>query len=243
MTNNRIRCLIIFIVTGLLIFLIVGTIIYLVRRSEHRVVHPDACPRPKQYQTNYDYDYTKNSKEFRNTDSSVDYFQLSLSWSPTFCGGKQNSHNLFQCQHVFGFVVHGLWPSKTKTGRGQSNNIHPRNCRNEPPIPADVIKKYFCLMPSEKLMQDEWEKHGTCYWQKPEDYFEKINYLYSKINIPNNINDILNNGTLGYKSIKQSFIDINPQLKWEEINVMMRKNKLHEVAFCYDLNFNHIKCI
>jgi ribonuclease T2 len=243
MTNNHIRCLIVLIVTGLILVVVIGTIIYLVRRSEHRAINYDSCARPKQYATDYDFDYTTNTKEYRNINSSVDYFRLSLSWSPTFCSGKKDAENLFQCQHSFGFIVHGLWPSSFN----KTNNSHPRNCRNEQAMPMEIIRKYFCIMPSENLMQAEWEKHGTCYWEKPEDYFEQINSLYSKIHLPNNINDILNNQTSVKnairKSIKQSFLNINPQLTYNYIDVMMNnKRKLKEVAFCYDRSFNHIKC-
>jgi ribonuclease T2 len=249
MKNNRLRYLIICIGIALILFFIIGTIIYLIRHRAHRVITPDSCPRPKQYATDYDYDYTKNSREYRNNNSAIDYFRLSLSWSPTFCHGKSHAKNLFQCQHSFGFIVHGLWPSKIKSiTNSQSFRLHPRNCRNEKSIPIEIIEKYFCLMPSENLMQAEWEKHGTCYWQKPEDYFEQINSLYSKIHIPKNINEILNNQTISKRSrremIIQSFVNLNPQLTTDQIDVMMinKGRKLKEVAFCYDQNFNHIKC-
>jgi ribonuclease T2 len=249
MLNNRIRYLIVLIGIGLILFFIISTIIYLTRRSEHRIITSDSCPRPKQYATDYDYDYTKNSKEYRNTNSSIDYFRLSLSWSPTFCHGKKSVTNIFQCQHSFGFIVHGLWPSKFE----EKNNshlvrLHPRNCRNEKEIPIEIIKKYFCLMPSEILMQAEWEKHGTCYWQKPEDYFQQINSLYLKINLPDNINEILNNQTISKRLrreyIQKSFLNRNPQLIEDYINIMMtnKGKQLKEVDFCYDHHFNHIKC-
>jgi ribonuclease T2 len=249
MTNNHIRRLIIFIGIGLILFFIIGTIIYLTRRSEHGIINLDSCPRPKQYATDYDYDYTKNSREYRNANTSIDHFRLSLSWSPTFCNGKKHAQNLFQCQHSFGFIVHGLWPNKIKEiNDSNSFRLHPRNCRNEKEIPIEIIKKYFCLMPSENLMQAEWEKHGTCYWQKPEDYFEQINILHSKIHLPDNINEILHNQTISKRlrreSIQQSFLNLNPQLTPDYIDITMinKGKKLKEVAFCYDHSFNHIKC-
>ena len=258
MTNNRLRCLVIFLGIGLIICFIIGTIIYLVRRSHSRAIittvnnttttiinNSDSCPRPNQYETEYDFDFTKKSHERQNINSSIDYFRLSLSWSPTFCQAKkQNTGKLFQCQHNFGFIVHGLWPSSFSN----DTKTHPRNCRNEPAMPMEIIKKYFCLIPSEVLMQAEWEKHGTCYWSKPEDYLEQINSLYSKLHLPKDIHEILNNQTISKKlkrdSIKGSFLQLNPQLSPHQIDVKMthRGKNLREVDFCYDRNFTHIQC-
>ncbi len=251
MKNNRLRYLIITLGILLLLIFIVGLTVHLTRRKAASVITvPDSCPRPKQYATNYDYDYTKNSREFRNANSTIDYFRLSLSWSPTFCNGTKFAKDSFQCQQAFGFIVHGLWPSKIKLTNGShSLRHHPRNCRNEEEIPIEIIKKYFCLIPSESLMQAEWEKHGTCYWQKPEDYFEQINILHSKIRLPNDIPEILSNQTISKRlrreSIKQSFLNLNPQLKADEIEVIMthKGRALKEVALCYDHHFNHIKCL
>ena len=254
MSNSRMRCLI--ITVGILFILIFAAtlIVYLVYRPTSPPSIPtDSCPRPKQYAKDYDFDYTKKSNEYRNANSTPDFFRLSLSWSPTFCAGrKSHAEQPFQCQHAFGLVVHGLWPNARKGNssghRSQSVRAHPRNCRNEPPIPIEVIRKYFCLMPSETLMQGEWEKHGTCYWPSPEAYFEQIASLYSKLRIPNNIQEILNDQTINKRdrrdAIRESFLRLNPTLKADEIDIMMvnRGKRLKEIAFCYDLRFNHIKC-
>ncbi|CAF1004748.1 unnamed protein product [Rotaria sp. Silwood1] len=245
MTNNRIRYLIIAVSIGLILLIIIGAIIYLVSHSERKVIDNDSCPRPQQYVTDYDFDYTTKSHEYRNTNSSIDYFRLSISWSPTYCHEQQHAKKSFQCQHTFGFIVHGLWPSTMKKNKSlHSFFLHPRNCRNEKPMSIDIIRKYFCMMPSEILMQSEWEKHGTCYWQKPEDYFEQINNLYSKIRLPNNINEILNNPTISKReSIQKSFLDLNSQLTFDHVDIIMSKEKkLKEVAFCYNHSFNYITC-
>lgn len=253
MSNSLIRCLVIAVgVLFILIFAVTLTVYFILRPTGPSTVS-DSCPRPKQYAKDYDFDYTSKSKEYRNANGTTDYFRLSLSWSPTFCASrKKHAEQPFQCQHAFGLIVHGLWPNARKdnnTGHGsQSVRAHPRNCRNEPAIPIEVIQKYFCLMPSEMLMQGEWEKHGTCYWSTPEAYFERIASLYSKVRIPNNIQEILDNRTISKRdrrgAIRDAFLQLNPGMKADEIDIMMvnRGRRLKEVAFCYDLNFNHIQC-
>ncbi|CAF0852581.1 unnamed protein product [Adineta ricciae] len=249
MANNRVRSLIAAIVFLILLILIIVAIFYFVRRNQQPTISDESCPRPKQYATDYDFDYTTRSNEFQNLNSTINYFRLSLSWSPSFCAHRKQAPNLFQCQNNFTYIVHGLWPNAySQPGEKRSMRHHPRNCRNEQAMSTNTIHKYFCLMPSESLMQAEWEKHGTCYWSSPEEYFEQINVLYSNLQLPKNTEEILSNTTLTKAQrrlgILDSFLDINPQLARDNMQVIMiHKGKdLKEVAICYDLNFNYTKC-
>jgi ribonuclease T2 len=67
--------------------------------------------------------------------------------------------NTYQCIHsaTFGLIVHGLWPQAAQVS---SVRAHPRNCRNEPQLNTTFVKRFYCMMPDEVLMQAEWEKHG-----------------------------------------------------------------------------------
>jgi ribonuclease T2 len=81
--------------------------------------------------------------------------------SPTFCASLPDAvrDKEFQCYRSdsFGLVVHGLWPQKTGA---TSIRDQPRNCRNEQQLLPSLIKRFYCVMPDEDLMQAEWEKHG-----------------------------------------------------------------------------------
>lgn len=81
--------------------------------------------------------------------------------SPTFCDSLTESarDREFQCLNGkhFGLVAHGLWPQASKAS---SVRNHPRNCRNEKQLNATFVKRYFCMMPDEDLIQSQWEKHG-----------------------------------------------------------------------------------
>lgn len=246
MATSRFRYVTLFFCLIILSLILLSVIFYSIhRRKVKRIPATDSCPRPEKYLADYDFDYRKNSREFQNVNQTVDSFRLSLSWSPTFCAKKKNSDDYFQCQQSFKFIVHGLWPNNI---HAKNLRAHPRNCRNEQQIPLEIIQKYFCLMPSEVLMQAEWEKHGTCYWQKPEDYFEQIKRLHSKIILPTNIESILNNQTITKRlraaMIKQSFRQLNSDLPEDAVEIRMihRGRKLSEVAFCYDQNFGYVKC-
>ncbi len=91
----------------------------------------------------------------------IDFFYILKHRTPTFCESLSQSARAkeFQCiysQH-FEFVVHGLWPQAAQASTVKS---HPRNCRNEEQLDATLVKQYYCIMPSEDLIQSEWEKHG-----------------------------------------------------------------------------------
>jgi ribonuclease T2 len=165
------------------ILIILGIIVYIGYRSRHSTIKQDThrqrnknvklygelprlnltgedsdpCTLADQFITDYDFDYIKTG-EYRDATSTIDYFRLTLLWAPAYCEGRGRSDE-FECTGSFNFIVHGLWPTSFKRNSSSS----PRSCRNEDKIPLDLIKKYFCIMPSEKLMQSEWEKHGTCY--------------------------------------------------------------------------------
>ena len=59
--------------------------------------------------------------------------------------------------HHFGLVVHGLWPQAAKVS---SIRDHPRNCRNERQLNSTFVKRFYCIMPDEYLIQSQSEKHG-----------------------------------------------------------------------------------
>lgn len=85
--------------------------------------------------------------------------------TPTFCESLPNNirDKEFQCDRKasFGLVVHGLWPQSSKAS---SIRDQPRNCRNEQQLPYSLIKRFYCIMPDEDLMQAEWEKHGQLFF-------------------------------------------------------------------------------
>ena len=161
--------------------------------------------------------------------------------SPSYCASisDETREEKFQCdrKNGFGLIAHGLWP---QTSGSQPVKGHPRNCRNEEQLPQSIIHRYFCLMPDEVLMQSEWEKHGSCYFRTATDYFNTIESLYNRLNIP----DIRSMGDTTFLTIKNAFFKLNsPQLFATAFYVNTRRNgQLREIRFCYDLQYNFISC-
>lgn len=156
-------------------------------------------------------------------------------------------------QH-FDHIVHGLWP---QAARASSVRHHPRNCRNERQLNSTFIKRYFCLMPDENLIQAEWEKHGrshfillfksiplllfqgTCYYKTATDYYTATESLYKSLNIPN----IQSLPTITSANVKNAFISSNPKLFSSAIRVTLDDEiRLKEIAICYDLKHQFVSC-
>ena len=176
-----------------------------------------------------------------------------MSRTQTFCESlPQYAQNTeFQCrnrQH-FGLVVHGLWPQVSKAS---SVRAHPRNCRNEKQLNATVIKRYYCMMPDEDLIQSQWEiPHcesqfspgvsflGTCYFKTATEYYQTIENLYGALNIP----DIASMKSATAADVKSTFLTLNPTLIASAIQVSMDYEKrLKEIKICYDLKQKFVRC-
>lgn len=109
----------------------------------------------------------------QGTPGEFDFYVLSLSWSPTFCLTHPDNE---QCSGKgYGFVLHGLWPQLAKG--------FPESCSRER-LPAEVRARYSVLFPSAKMIDHEWQKHGTCSGQDAASYFALTARLKDQLLIP-----------------------------------------------------------
>jgi ribonuclease T2 len=171
-----------------------------------------------------------------HTDIPVAAYLLALFWSPEACrAGIAESDKTIQCQNnSFGFTVHGLWPNGP-------DKVHPRYCRPSPPISAATVKANLCMTPSPWLLQHEWQAHGTCHWDKPEDYFKKARKIRKSLSVP----DLAPgpNQTMTAGQIRDAFLKRNRGMTRDGLNVRVNKdNRLTEVWVCMDLKFKLAAC-
>ncbi len=108
-----------------------------------------------------------------------DYYVLALSWSPTYCASPQAHRDPLQCGpgRRYDFVVHGLWP--------QYRNGWPQFCADmDEPLPQPLIAGMLDIMPSSRLIQHQWRKHGTCSGLAPDEYFDLTRRLFDEVRVP-----------------------------------------------------------
>lgn len=178
----------------------------------------------------------RNDHIGQNAKAPVDYYMLALSWSPGFCDiqrekyGDQLPYSFqYQCgnNRTFGWVVHGLWP---QNANARAVSDHPRFCKGDlPALPKGLLAQYLAISPGEKLLQGEWEKHGSCAFDSAQQYFAKEQELFNALKLPNQ--KLSRDELFGW--MKQH----NPQLK----NAYLRASR-NELFICYDKKWQVMNC-
>ena len=169
---------------------------------------------------------------------TIDGYVLALSWSPEFCKGREkDAKHRLQCSGEmadFGFILHGLWPE----ARGRD---YPQWCERTRPLAAKNVKKNLCMMPSARLQQHEWAKHGSCMTKRPETYFRVSRLLYGALQYPDMIRLSYKPLTVG--QFRTKFAETNAGLRPEMVRVKTNKRGwLQEVKVCLGKSFKPRKC-
>jgi ribonuclease T2 len=153
-----------------------------------------------------------------------DYYVLSLSWAPTYC--LTHADDSQECSGKgYGFVLHGLWPQFDAGG-------YPENCPTEFQLSADAAAKGRTLYPSERLMQHEWQEHGTCSGLDAREYFNTADRATATAKIPAALEAPRFSQSLTSDRIVTLFQSANPQLPEGAITVTCSRAELSEVRVC-----------
>ena len=163
----------------------------------------------------------------RGEAGDFDFYVLSLSWSPQHCSTSAGEHDRDQCggSKQYNFVVHGLWPQYDPRG-------WPQSCGEQTRVSPSLIRDMLPLMPSPKLINHEWGKHGTCSGLGQEGYFAKVKEARAKVKIPAVYQSPSNAITTSSNAIKANFVAANPGLNQNAIAVTCSGRFLQEVDVC-----------
>jgi ribonuclease T2 len=168
-----------------------------------------------------------------------DYYVLSLSWSPQFCAsrGKQARPDDTQCGvgASFGFVLHGLWPQYAAQG-------YPESCAVPGPLDTGLVQRLQRIMPSQRLVQHEWQKHGTCSGLTAERYFSQAETLFNGLRIPPRLQKPSAPLTTSPAELRQELVASNPGLPPSSIAIYCRGALLREVRICYSKDLKPQSC-
>lgn len=172
-----------------------------------------------------------------NEPGRFDFYVLALSWSPSFCeasrernGGQTNQQ---QCgPRPYSFVVHGLWP--------QYERGFPRECQVPAPrLNRNIVNSMLDLMPSPRLVFNQWDRHGTCSGLNSQQYFDLVRKARETVKIPDQFHDLSGYKMVTPDEVEQAFVDANPGLPRAGIAVTCDTRRLSEVRICMskDLQF------
>ncbi|MFO0572516.1 MAG: ribonuclease [Polyangia bacterium] len=171
------------------------------------------------------------------TAASFDYYVLALSWSPQFCATRQSRSDDPQCGDGkrFGFIAHGLWP--------QYQQGFPESCPTTQSFDPAVAPRVLTIMPSEKLMRHEWERHGTCSGLSAGDYFAQLERIYRGVHIPERFVAPSEQITVSLEELKQAFIANNPGLGADMFAVLCGGGGfLREIRVCFSKEGQAMRC-
>jgi ribonuclease T2 len=177
--------------------------------------------------------HTWGAREHRP--GAFDYYVLALSWSPTYCADVGEMRYDPQCQpggaRPYAFVLHGLWP--------QYERGWPEHCRSPDRgyVPRPVANRMRDIMPSDKLIFNEYRKHGTCSGLGVDGYFNLARRLYDKVGIPERFVGLTDERLmLSPGELVADFVAANPGLEPDMLAVECggSGHRLREVRICFD---------
>jgi ribonuclease T2 len=167
-----------------------------------------------------------------------DFWVLALSWSPSFCESEGNRANPQQCagSRPYAFVVHGLWPQRERGGWPESCYTRRQN------LPRRLADEMLDIMPSRRLVYQQWDKHGTCSGLGAEGYFEKVRLARAVVKIPPAFTGIEKDLVTNPEAMEQAFIAANPGLEADMLAVTCQRRLLREVRICLDKDLKFRAC-
>jgi ribonuclease T2 len=177
----------------------------------------------------------------QNESGQFDFYVLALSWSPSFCEaskerGSSSRSTEQQCgERPYSFVVHGLWP--------QYERGFPEFCQVPAPrLDRGIVSSMLDLMPSPRLIFNEWDKHGTCSGLNARAYFETLRKARAVTKIPVDYIDVKEPLLVAPASIEQAFIKANPGMTPQSIAITCDSKRLSEVRVCLTKDFRFRDC-
>ncbi len=177
----------------------------------------------------------------QGTPGNFDYYTLTLSWSPSFCTTPAGRNSPQQCgrERRYAFVVHGLWP--------QYNRGWPQFCARKAPYLANsLIRSYYDIMPSKRLIIHQWKKHGTCSGLRAEKYFSLTRTLFDKIKIPARYLKPSKTILTTPAQVIEDFLKTNRNLQRNMISIQCgnntRRARLSELRICFGRDGKLTRC-
>jgi len=115
------------------------------------------------------------------------------------------------------------------------------SCASSSALDPELVKQTLSFMPSQHLIEHEWEKHGTCSGLSPAEYFAKARSAYQSIRIPAALQQPTQPISATLEEIEQMFMTANPGLSADSIAVQCH-GSVSEIRFCLDKDLKPRRC-
>jgi ribonuclease T2 len=122
-------------------------------------------------------------------------------------------------------VLHGLWPQYESGG-------YPERCGSHFELNASAAAKGATIYPSRRLMEHEWQEHGTCSGLDPLSYFSTADRATAVVKVPKLLESPSRDQILTPSQIIDSFRGANPELPGGAMVLACSRGELSEVRIC-----------
>lgn len=168
------------------------------------------------------------------TIGDFDYYLVSLSWSPAYCESRPQDKR--QCGgRGFGFVLHGVWPQRLSGG-------YPQDCPMTTQPSSATVQRTLAFMPSERLINHQWTKHGSCTGLTADEYFALSDKAFAVLRQPTQFQAPQQPLNLTADQILSEFVQANPGLSRDSLAIKCSGGELEEVRFCVNPQLKPIAC-
>jgi ribonuclease T2 len=165
-----------------------------------------------------------NSDTEGGVSGQFDYYLLTLSWAPSYC--LVHPADRAECgARGYGFVLHGLWPQFDGGG-------YPEACASDALLDDAAAAIGRTLYPSVRLMQHEWDTHGTCSGLSAADYFRTADRALAVVKVPPQFEAPQASQSLSADQISAAFLAANAGLAPEDLALACSRSALSEVRIC-----------
>ena len=194
----------------------------------------DPYEKPQRSQNTKPDNHKRNQNREAGVAGDFDYYLVSLSWSPAYC--QSHPQDQRQCGgRGFGFVLHGVWPQKLSGG-------YPQDCPVTSQPSSATVQRTLAFMPSEKLINHEWTKHGTCTGLTADAYFDLADKAFGAIKQPPLFQAPDQARSLTADQIVAEMVAANPGIDADSLAIKCSNSELEEVRVCMNPQLKPITC-
>ena len=122
-------------------------------------------------------------------------------------------------------MLHGLWPESAE-GRA------PQHCAEAAFDAAQVTGELRGIMPSDRLIEHEWETHGACSGMNQADYFRTAARAFRMVKIPPAFQPPVSRIETTPREVRRQFAKANPDFPADAFAVKDDGRFLQEVRVC-----------
>lgn len=165
-----------------------------------------------------------------------DQLVLAMLWAPEFCATPAAVDNPLICGpgQAWSFIAGGLWQVRDRS--------IPRCAPAGPGPDRELIAQTAAVMPSYRMIREEWLAHGACAGVAAPVYFGFLRSSFRDLTIPEELRKPRYPITTSVEELKRRFIGANPALAAGSVGVRCDGVNFTGLRICLDRGGRPVPC-